>query len=279
MTKLLKLLEVNKCCKNNLKEPPENPQKSRECMLKNLRVGDSKKLKKMKKLVLLFAAICLLSAGNAQTMFEQGKIMVGVSSTLKVLALSDDWYINPGSDFLSIGFGSYKYSYASGSYSYDSKYKLRGLNLLPKTGYFVIDNLAVGLDVIFSNTTWIDADDDEKWITNLLCAGPYARYYYPMEKFSPFAEVNAAIGILSDKNIDDGDTDVEKNSIITFGGGVGAAFPLGERVTFDVMAGYSFLSCKEKASDEESNGESGTSKITSGMLGIRMGFSVFFNKK
>lgn len=231
----------------------------------------------MKKLLLIIAAVCLLSAGNAQTQFEQGKIITGVSSTLNLMSITDDWCLAPGSDFMSMGIGKYKYRSESQYYDYHYEYKIRGFNVLPRAGYFIMDNLAVGLDMILSSKTWVDPDDGEKWITSLLCAGPFARYYYPLEKFSPFAELNAVFGILSDKNKDGGDVDVERSSVVMLGGGLGAAFPLGEKVTFDVMAGYSFLSSKE-LNKEEANGESGTTKITSGMLGLRMGFTVLLNK-
>ena len=56
----------------------------------------------------------------------------------------------------------------------------------------------------------------------MIAAGPFVRYYYPLEKIYPFVEVNVAFGSLTDKEVYEEDEDTEKYGLTIFGGGVGA---------------------------------------------------------
>jgi len=136
-----------------------------------------------------------------------------------------------------------------------------------------MDNLAGGLDVVLSNWSEKSSDGDYKESEKMLAVGPFVRFYYPMEKFSPFAEENAAIGSWMEKFESGSYNSEEKWSVLLMGLGVGAALPLGEKVTFDTMVGYSRTSWKEKDEDE------GDNKQTSGSVGLKMGFTVYLGPK
>ena len=192
---------------------------------------------------------------------EKGKIMVGVASTLSL-------GVN-GSDLMSLGFTTSKYK--SSNYTSDP-YKSTCFNFMPKVGYLVIDNLAVGLNLWVSTSSETDTSDDDKYVENMFGIGPWARYYYPLEKFYPFLELNLGVG--SSKYQYNSSSDAEKYSAMIFGGGIGAAMPVGDRVTFDIMAGYSSVTSKEKDSSSEVD-----YKEVTGTIGITMGFIVYFGPK
>ena len=241
---------------------PENPFKSRECKLKNLRVGILKIIF-MKKVLLLIPFLYYLSFGAAQAQLDKGNIMVGVASTLNLGGY--------GSDLMSLGFSSSKYK--TDNYESDP-YKSVCFNLMPKGGYFIMDNLAAGLNIFMSISSEKDSGDDDKDTESLLGLGPWARYYYPLEKIYPFVELNVGIGSTKFTWDYGSGSEVEKYSAFIFGGGIGAAIPVGDMVSFDVMAGYSSVTSKEKDSESEMN-----YKEVVGTVGITMGFTVYFGPK
>jgi len=241
---------------------PENPFKSRECKLKNLRVGILK-LIFMKKVWLLITLVYFLSYGAAQAQLDKGNIMVGVASTLNLGGY--------GSDLMSIGFSSSKYK--TDNYMSDP-YKSVCFNLMPKAGFFVMDNLAAGLNIFMSISSEKDTGDDEKDTESLLGLGPWVRYYYPLEKIYPFVELNLGFGSRKYTWGYSGGSEVEKYTAFIFGGGIGAAIPLGEMVSFDVMAGYGSVRSKEK----DSGSEVDYTEVV-GTVGITMGFTVYLGPK
>lgn len=213
----------------------------------------------MKKTFMLIMVVCLLSFTRIHAQLEQGNIMVSLTSTVN---LWGDY----GSDFMSFGYSMNKYD---GS----DPYKCISLNLIPRSGYFIMDNLAAGLDVALSFWSEKRSDFDYKESSRGFAAGPFVRYYYPLEKIYPFAEVNAAIGGEKYKYKSGSYEDEDGRSIMLFGFGIGAAMPVGQRVTFDTTLGYTHVTWKEKGVGEESE------KDTSGTIGLKMGFVVFFGMK
>jgi len=212
----------------------------------------------MKKLLLLIAALCLMASNAAaQAQLTKGNLLLGVTSTT---AMAGCW----GSEFMSFGFSTSKTKYGSDPAVDDQK--TTSFNLLPKAGYFVMDNLVAGLEVMISSYMNKDTDDGDKYGEMIFGVGPYVRYYYPLEKVYPFAELETMFGSYKETWHED----IYKEGLMMIGGGVGAALPLGEKVTFDVMAGYSHITWTEKDSE---GGE--TRKYITGGFGLKMGFSVY----
>ena len=228
----------------------------------------------MKKIILLITVFCFIAFQviNAQT--DKGRMLNGISSTVNL----SGW----GSDHLGLGFSSTKYVSSSGATSPATKTSF--LNLIPKVGYFVIDNLAAGLDLTLSTYSTKNSDNSKSNGT-LLCIGPFARYYIPMDKFSPFAEVNIGIGANNSKNKSStGSTLSEhKSGVFLLGLWAGMAMPLGDMVTFDAMLGYNHVTYKTKATSgtqiKSLNLQSGDTKEKVGTFGVKMGFVVFFDIK
>jgi hypothetical protein len=209
----------------------------------------------MKKISLLFAVLCLV-ASNAVAQLEKGNIMLGATSTI---AMGGGW----DSELMSLYFAKTKYKQGTTTEDY---YKTTAYNFLPKAGYFIMDNLVAGLEVVVTGYIEKDIEDDDTWKESLLAVGPFVRYYYPLDKIYPFAEIEALFGTEKDTWLSDED----KSSIFLFSGSLGAAVPLGEKVTFDVQAGYTRVTdtWKDEAGDEES-------KYITGGFDIRLGFSIY----
>jgi hypothetical protein len=209
----------------------------------------------MKKIYLLIPVICFLSIQSVNAQFEKGKIMAGVTSTLGI----GDF----GTDLMSVGILSQKYKDDSGEGS-DGQSGF-GFNLLPRGGYFIMDNLAVGIDLLVGYYSEKDKDDGDKYSETTLAIGPFVRYYYPLENIYPFAEVGVGLGSYKEK----GESWDDKEGLFVIGAGIGAAKPLGENVMIDAMLGYSSQSWKQEDGD----------KYIYGSIGLRVGFTLFFGSK
>lgn len=223
----------------------------------------------MKKTFLFIAVICLV-ASDAVAQLEKGNLMFGVTSTF---AFRDAWGVW-GSEFGSLGLSKTKHN--DGTTTEDA-YKETTYNLLPKAGYFVMDNLVAGLEVIVSGFTEEIIAYHGKWSESTMGIGPFVRYYYPLEKIYPFAEVGAIFGVYKDKWPNSGGGyDESKNGLFTVGFFLGAALPLSDKVTIDILAGYLRTSIKFSA-DEGGEGEE--YNMISGGVGIKVGFSIYLPLK
>ncbi len=212
----------------------------------------------MKKILLLFASVCIVGSGlQAQVQLEKGKIIAGVTSTM---ALGG----SEGSELFGLGFGSTKYKY--GSDAPETHYKSFTYNILPKGGYFIMDNLAAGLEIALTGYRETDVDDDDVEKVTTIGIGPFVRYYYPLESIYPFAEAEVLFGSHKDSW---GDYE-DKSPMFLFGISMGAAIPLGEMITVDGSVGYTHATWSW-----ESVEDSGTTKEICSGLGIRIGFSIY----
>ncbi|MBN2666030.1 MAG: hypothetical protein JXR67_05935 [Bacteroidales bacterium] len=210
----------------------------------------------MKKSCLLTTAFCLFFLMPVNAQFDKGKILTGVTSTINLQSVY-------GSELMALGFISTKHG------SESDALKTTAFNLLPRAGYFVIDNLAVGLDVVISLCSQ-KSGDDYKDVSTTLAIGPFARYYYPLEKINTFFEVNSYFGTWKEKYTY-GSSEFEDNyGLLMLGLGPGVTFPVCDCAFFDVMAGYSHLVWKDKDSE-------GDDKETSNGFGVKIGISVVLN--
>ena len=191
--------------------------------------------------LILFASLAL----NAQ--ISKNRSMMGVSTSLS--------YANFGSDLMNLGFITSK---EDGS---DSEVKTTVFNLLPKFGYFVADNLALGLNAAIA--IYSQNYSGDKSTNTALGIGPFARYYFPGTKVMPFLEATSMFGSVKYS----GDSNKTKTS--SYGAGAGLAVKIGEKVTFDMLAGYNHLTYKESAGQDEY-------KSTQGTIGFKFGFVVLF---
>jgi len=187
----------------------------------------------MKKTSLLTIGLLVISIGFMNAQINKGGFKVGLSS-----------------DIFDLGYTNMKINSDSGS---EVSNKHFNFNLAPKVSYFVIDKLEVGLDINFGlMMTYYDEDSFNR--TTTINAGPFVRYYIPTSKVLPFLELGGAFGSQG------------SFTAVNYGGGIGLAVPLGERVLADILARYHSQSLKDRDSS------TGMAIITGG-FGLNLGFA------
>ena len=218
----------------------------------------------MKKITSFTMILFAISFGILNAQMNQGKVLLGVSSTLSLSAA--------GSELMNLGFSSMKDKSDADGFEESEPTKMTSINLLPKVGYFVADNLAIGLDARISSSSEKYGGDNDKYSTRVFSAGPFIRYYIPTSKVLPFFEISGSFGGINYKSDYSDNTYWEdseyKSSIMSFGGGIGLAAPLGERIMFDVLAGYDSLTIKDKEDNDDNY------RTVIGTLGLKIGFTV-----
>ena len=217
---------------------------------------------KKKALILTLAIIsvnCIIL--SAQT--GKGKFLIGELTSFKEF----------GTDkigLMAIGFTSSQSKSDPDRDDNSVKNNTFSINLLPRVGYFVIDNLALGLDFVIFSSFRRTSNDAAKFNLALFSVGPFVRYYIPTKKVLPFAEINYSIG--SEKLVSrtelNGEERTFKYAVKFYGLGLGVAIPLGEKVSFDALVGYQ--NYINKFREDETN-----NRIVAGTVGLKLGFTVF----
>ena len=208
--------------------------------------------------VLFFAC----SFGLLQAQTNQGNLTVGTSSSLNL--------IGSDSDIMGFGFSTVKFKSDRTGFQEEDADKVASFNLSPEVGYFVIDNLAVGIDLNVGTSKVTEGTSNDSSTDNLIAAGPFVRYYIPTTRVLPFVEVGASFGRVITK-YDGGFLDGEefKTNLRSIGGGVGVAAPLGDKVTLDIMAGYQSITIKADENNDDND------RTVTGTIALRLGFTVF----
>ena len=211
------------------------------------------------KVISLTVAVLLVNIATitAQPQLEKGSILLGATSTV---ALSG----SISSELLSLGFIHVKYK--AGSDPAEDVYKFTSYNILPRGGYFIIDNLAAGLQTVFSGYNEKAMDDNLEYAERTIGIGPFVRYNYPLDRFFPFIEAESLFGTVKEVWYDED----ERSPFVLLGISIGASLPLGDNVTFDASAGY--LRSSQKDTDVET--EYAVHYITSGFC-LKMGFTIY----
>jgi opacity protein-like surface antigen len=217
--------------------------------------------KTMKKTFFLIMTLCLFALSVTEAQVNKGRVLLGVSTSFS--------YVNYGSDLMSLGFTTIKQKSNSSEITESDPEKVTTFNFLPKIGYFVTNNFAIGLDAcIASSVEKVDAG--EKFTMSSVGLGPFVRYYIPGKKVMPFFEINSEFGTIKTHDEYQTYNSTSKTSMTSIGGGAGIAVKLGDKVTFDIMADYNSMS--EKAKENNPNDE----RTVQGTLGFKFGFVILF---
>lgn len=125
------------------------------------------------------------------------------------------------------------------------------LNLSPSVGYFVGDNLAVGVNINYSQEKFAHITQ------NSLSFGPFARYYFGKhDKLKPFGQIG--LGLFSGKHqVNLIDTNVKGS---TYHIGLGAAYFITKNVALEGFFQYQKINLNEGSN--------------SNTLGLRIGFQI-----
>lgn len=189
--------------------------------------------------------------------------------------------INKGSLMIGGGFGfntgSNKTTSSNGSTSVSSTSKGSEFSFTPRVGYFLINNLALGLglDIGNSSTTYTEDGKTYKSGSGSTSIAPFVRYYYPVGKVYPFVEANIGFGSQSTKSTDaDGKETTNKTSLSSFGVGPGVAFFLNDNVALDASIMYGSINSKWTGSGTNPT----TYKSNRGRIMLGLGIQAFLRK-
>ncbi|PLX22402.1 MAG: hypothetical protein C0599_06475 [Salinivirgaceae bacterium] len=165
----------------------------------------------MKLLKITLTGLLIIFMFNAIAQTEQGKWLIGGDARLD----------------LSLTTTSYS------EYFNDSKENLN-VNFSPKVGYFVLDNLVLGVEVPLAyETIGNPGYGSGKLKTFSMAGAPFARVYFLSGKVNPFAALQVGYGFSKSKGA------YESNSkllLYQVGGGFSAFIT--DNIAFDVELGY-----------------------------------------
>ncbi|MBX2826863.1 MAG: porin family protein [Flavobacteriaceae bacterium] len=194
----------------------------------------------MKKVILLAAAFMLTFTMNAQT--EKG-----------------GWFF--GAD-AGVSFSSTKMTPEfDGTEGNDTTTSI--FSVTPSANYFVIDNLAVGLDLSFSSSnTKFDTEGGEQEVkSNSFAVIPNGTYFFGSSNARPY--VGAGAGLMSMG----GEEDETKFSGLAIKGQAGVAVFLNDNVAVNIGVDYTNANLSNKEESDLKN------KINT--IGVGAGFSIF----
>lgn len=192
----------------------------------------------MKKLFLV-GALALFASVNAQT--EKGSWVIGGSTTL--------------------GFNSSKETYKANGQSADGA-TITTIAVTPSVGYFVANNIAVGVDLGVASIT--QKEDGDKVTTSTFSVMPTGTYYFKgASNIIPYLGVG--VGYQTAKQ-DFGSDDLTISGLAYKGKG-GVVFLLNQTVGIDL--GLTYLGTNGKVKDFEEV------KVNTSTIGGTVGISVF----
>ncbi len=215
----------------------------------------------MKKATMLIAVLCVLVFSDMQAQVNKGRSLIGVSTSFS--------YFNLGSDILNFGVTSSRDKGNSSVNSDLGSDRIITLNLMPRYGYFIADNFALGINLCLASSSE-KPDKETRYNMTSFGAGPFLRYYFPGSKILPFIEASSLFGSVSNKYTAASYENSSSSSTRSLGGGIGMAVKIGEKVTFDMMAGYNSTSVKAKENNPDNI------RTVQGTFGLRFGFVVLF---
>jgi outer membrane protein len=199
----------------------------------------------MKKLLVLLVVLLTASAIFAQT--KKG-----------------DFVLSGGTGLTSI--------FTSSTPVYDGqsgdKTKGSSISFLPSFGYFVIDNLAIGLTGNIAHNAY-KYEDGDKDVMNSILILPTAIYFFPIDgKIRPLAQIGVGIASQTYKYIPkSGSNEESSSSGICFNIGVGISYFIKENISFNLGLSYT----RATLTDSDDN----KYKEKQGNLGCNLGISVF----
>ncbi|NTW23778.1 MAG: porin family protein [Lentimicrobium sp.] len=222
----------------------------------------------MKRSWILIVVLFVVPASMTFSQTEKGQVFLGISSRYSLNPVGVGISLP---DMMSLSFSTVKFKSDDDNNDDSGSTKFNCFNLIPKAGYFVIDNLAVGIDLqlgIYSLKETYDSDIYKDQGT-VFSAGPFIRYYFPVNKILPYLEAGGSLGSAVLTSEYENEEDKSKTSMNSFSAGAGISAPLGEKVALDLMLGYLSMTMKDKEDNPDNE------RMVIGTFGFKFGVLVF----
>lgn len=147
--------------------------------------------------------------------------------------------------------------------------KISSLSVMPSFAYFVIDNLAIGLNSTITTATSKDEDGDKDVSISTMIL-PTALYYFPMEgKIRPIVQVGIGLSSETYKYIPkSGDDEKMSYSGLAFNFGGGFAYFIKENISLNFGVSYTKATLTDSDDDK--------SEVKQGNFGSNIGLSIYF---
>jgi outer membrane protein len=197
----------------------------------------------MKKVVLLALALVVTHVITAQT--EKGNLLLSGATGLQFLSTNTDIEYD----------GQSQGDFDQSSFSFT-----------PGIGYFVMDNLAVGLTANFESLTQKDLGD--KYTLSTTAILPSVTYYLPLDsKLRPYAQVAFGVVSAKEKETFNGATSESKFNGTGLALGAGVSYFINTTVALDFGVAYGGNNLK--------NSDDSDLVQNSRTFGANIGFSIF----
>lgn len=137
------------------------------------------------------------------------------------------------------------------------------INLQPEWGYFVSDNVLLGLS---SNLDYSKSwQEQDSYIYSGLGTGPLLRFFFPFSKILPYFELKCSYSLYRRKSSNN--NEFTSSQIIMLGSGLGVDIPLGRKIALDISVSY------QQLSRSKLEGSANVYKIKE--LALKIGFCMF----
>lgn len=192
---------------------------------------------------IIFASLALAICIETSAQVEQGRILVSGSAGLSA------------SNYKEIEDGATDFSSSS-----------TRLWLSPKAGYFITDQIVVGLGLNVSSVS-TKYDDDDKVVSSTISFAPFARYYLPRDFFGQL-EIGTGSLTQTYKEPEESDDKFQYSSF-SWSLGVGYSHPLNDFIAIEPLLTYTRSVFKEKGGIDYEDRE--------GELTLQVGLSIFLD--
>lgn len=197
----------------------------------------------MKKVFLL--AIVLISTNVILAQTEKGKTVLSGATGLQFISSNIEFEYDGQSN---------------------GDYDINSFSFTSGVGYFVVDNLAIGLSANYSSTT--QKDEGDKYTVSSTMLLPTALYYFPVDgQFKPLIQVGAGLMSTKEKESWDGDSDEFKMSGLAISFGGGASYFINDYVSLNFGLSYTIADLKDSDDSDFVQKQKN--------LAANIGFSVF----
>ncbi len=204
----------------------------------------------MKQIFFLLISFSLFNALHAQEL-PKGTWTLGASTNF--VGGASLFGSNPAGNQMAIGFGKQKREVNGVS----AEETYTAINISPNFGYFVANDLTIGIGTGFNYFKSGDSNDAVTALTVL----PMVRYYFQSGKnFRPFGQVHGGVGVL--------DFSDEPETISLVGAKAGGAFFITPKASIDLFLDLNFGFSKDDNFGTEVN-------VTDTVFGFGVSFSYF----
>jgi len=184
-------------------------------------------MKNLKIISIGFVFFCFVISLKGQT--EQGNVLLGGETKLAFTFLNSKWKTDDDSG---------------------DDGKTTNLEFSPQIGFFVVDGLALGVEIPIMYSSEKDEDDD-KFSSTSLAFAPFLRYYIGTSNVKPYLHGEVGFGNLKVKyDPATGSSDDASAGMFLYEIGGGLGIFLNDKVSLDIGIGYASVSIKPKEDND-----------------------------